>query len=104
MPQPDFKVGDMVWLNSKNVKTNHPTKKLDYKKLGPFKILEQVNNCSFHLDLPHDVKIHPVFHVSLLECYVADQIPGRTQPPPPPVIIQGEEEFEVKEIVDSQIV
>jgi len=67
LPQADFKVGDRVWLSSKNIHTNQPAKKLDCKKHRPFKILEKVNSHSYHLELTHNYKIHPVFHVSLLE-------------------------------------
>ena len=46
--------------------------------------------------------IHPVFHVSLLEPYVANTFPGRSQPIPPPVQVAGFHEFEVREILDSK--
>ena len=46
------------------------------------------------------MKIHPVFHVSLLEPYTPDPIPGRSQPPPLPVITaEGEEEYEIEAIL-----
>ncbi|KAF9176098.1 hypothetical protein BGZ50_001811, partial [Haplosporangium sp. Z 11] len=32
-PQPDFKVGDQVWLDTRNLRTDRPTTKLDYKKM-----------------------------------------------------------------------
>ena len=48
------------------------------------------------------MRIHPVFHVSLLSKHVADTIPGRTQPPPPPVQVGAEEQYEVEEILDSK--
>ena len=49
------------------------------------------------------MKIHPVFHVSLLDPYTPDPIPGRSQPPPLPVITaEGEEEYEVNEILKSR--
>jgi hypothetical protein len=35
-----FDVNDMVYLNRKNIKTTRPALKLDWKKLGPFKITE----------------------------------------------------------------
>ena len=50
------------------------------------------------LDLPHSMKLHPVFHVSLLEPYVDNKIPGRSQSPPPPMEINGENEWIVKEV------
>jgi hypothetical protein len=49
------------------------------------------------------MKIHPVFHVSLLEPYKESTIPGRLPAPPPPIEINGEEEFEVSKIIDSRI-
>ncbi|KAF8457631.1 hypothetical protein BGX38DRAFT_1156355 [Terfezia claveryi] len=47
------------------------------------------------------MKIHPGFHVSLLEPASTDPLPSQIQPPPPPVIIEDEPEWEVDEIVDS---
>jgi hypothetical protein len=100
---PNFTVGDLVWLSSKNVKTNRPCKKLDAKRLGPFPIQEKYSDTVYKLQLPATLAIHPVFHVSLLEPHQTNDIPGRKQPPPPPVITEnGEEEFEVQQIVDSK--
>ena len=102
---PSFNIGDFVWLSRKNITTTRPTAKLDYKRLGPFKIIDIVgeSKLAFKLDLPPRMKIHPVFHVSLLEPYHANTIPGRTQPPPPPVTIEDEVEYEVDKILDSKI-
>lgn len=102
--QPPFAPGDQVWLVRKNIKTTRPSDKLDAKKLGPFTILEAVNTRSFRLELPHTMsKVHPVFHVSLLERFQANTIEGRTAPIPPPIEIDGELEWEVEEIVDSRL-
>ena len=57
---------------------------------------------AYKLELPPQMRIHPVFHVSLLHPYCANTIPGRTQPPPPPIVIEGQEEYEVEEILDSR--
>ena len=46
--------------------------------------------------------IHPVFHVSLLRKDCADTIDERKQVEPPPIFINGEEEFEVDEILDCR--
>jgi hypothetical protein len=98
-----FKVGDSVWLLRRNIKTTRPCDKLDARKLGPFKIVEQVNPVAFRLALPASMRIHPVFHVSLLQPHHANSIAGRVEPPPPPVVIDGAEEYEVEEILDSRI-
>jgi hypothetical protein len=104
---PPYAVGDRVWLIRRNIKTQRPSQKLDAKRMGPFKILQVVgeSKLAFKLELPPRMKIHPVFHVSLLEPYRENTIEGRIQPPPPPPDeIDGELEYEVKEILDSKIV
>jgi hypothetical protein len=65
----NFKVGDKVWLLIKNIATTRPCAKLDYKRLGPFKIAKLVGLVACQLELPPQFKIHNVFHVSLLEPY-----------------------------------
>ena len=40
--QPDFKVGDKVLLNAKNIKTMRPSKKLDHQMRGPWTIIRRV--------------------------------------------------------------
>ena len=74
---------------------------MDFKKLGPYPILSQVNPVAYKLKLPPTLKIHNVFHVSLLEPYIQNTIPTRKLSPPPPVIIQDELEYEVATILDS---
>ena len=50
------------------------------------------------------MKLHPIFHVSLLETYHENTFPDRVQPPPPPVIVDDDTlEYEVEEILDSKI-
>lgn len=94
------KVGDLVWLNMKNIKTTRPSKKLDSKWEGPFRCLEKVGNVSYKLDLPSSMKIHPVFHQSLLSKHADDPLPGQEYPTPEPVTIDGQEEWEVEDILD----
>ncbi|KAL5612469.1 uncharacterized protein BROUX77_002625 [Berkeleyomyces rouxiae] len=96
---PLLREGDLVWLLSRNIRTTRPSKKLDFKKLGPFKILRKVSSHAYELALPATMKVHPVFHVCLLEPCASDPLPGQKNPPPPPVIVDGEEEFVVKEII-----
>eukprot|EP00878_Enallax_costatus_P019840 GHUV01020945.1.p1 GENE.GHUV01020945.1~~GHUV01020945.1.p1 ORF type:complete len:366 (+),score=43.64 GHUV01020945.1:125-1222(+) len=92
-----FSVNDEVLLHTKNIKLKAVgTRKLLPKWLGPFKVTKCVNDVAYKLDLPANLKIHPVFHVSLLKPYVRS---GRVQPPPLPEVIDGELEFEVDSIL-----
>ena len=38
---PDFRVGDRVWLSTKNLALDRPSRKLGHQKLGPFLIKAQ---------------------------------------------------------------
>jgi hypothetical protein len=97
-----FKVGDLVFLNRKNIRTTRPSTKLDDKFFGPFKILSQVNDVAFRLRLPSSMKIHPVFHVSLLKPKDPDHTAFPQPPPPDPVTVSGQLEYEVEAILDSK--
>lgn len=99
----EFKLGELVMLNRKNIKTTRPSDKLDYRKIGPFQITEKINEVAYRLKLPENLKIHDVFHVSLLEKYYESKIPDRYVPPPPPIEIDDDLEFEVEAILDSRI-
>ena len=77
LPDPEFSIGTKVWLSSKNIKTQRPSSKLDYNKLGPFKIISKIGKGAYKLELPITMKIHPVFHVSLFESVIENIIPER---------------------------
>ena len=99
---PNLVVGQKVWLLRRHITTTRPSAKLDVRRLGPFEILEQIRSSAFRLKLPSAIKIHPVFHVSLLEPHVANPFPDRVVDPPPAILVDGVEEFEVHEILDSR--
>ena len=99
---PHFNIGDRVWLLRKNIRTTRPTEKLDHKRIGPYEIIERINEVAYRLELPSSMKIHNVFHVSLLEPYNINPFPGRLVPAPPPVEVDNVLEYEVEEIMDSK--
>jgi hypothetical protein len=103
LPIPDLIVGDKVWLDTRNIRTTRPSKKLDHRRAGPFPIIEKISSHAYRLGLPLAYKdIHNVFHVSLLEPHTTSKIPNRHSEPPPPVTIVDEQQYEVSEVVDSK--
>jgi len=104
LQQPDYKEGDLVMLNGKNICTKRPSKKLSPKLYGPFKIIEAKGQRAFKLEISPTWKIHPTFHVSLLEPYRTSVRQGREQPPREPEEIDGDLEWEVERIVKSEII
>jgi hypothetical protein len=99
-PAPIYKIGDMVWLRRKNITTARNINKLDFRHLGPFPITRVINKVAYEIKLPVNMRIHNVFHVSLLEQYIKNTIVGRIPIPPPPVIIDDQVEYEVQEVLD----
>ena len=72
---PKYNVGDKVWLSSENIRTAHPTKKLNYKWLGPYVIEQVISRNAYQLKLPASFgKVHPVFSVTLLHPFESDPI------------------------------
>ena len=64
---PDLKEGDKVYLLTKNFESKWPSKKLDYVKMGLFKIISKVTEVLYKLDLLLKMKIHPVHYIAMLE-------------------------------------
>jgi len=98
-----FAVGDKVWLSSKDIETARPAKKLDDMLLGDNEITEKLSRSAYRLKLPKTMQIHPVINISRLRPYKADTIEGRVAPPPPKVVVRGEEQYEVEEIINSRL-
>jgi hypothetical protein len=87
----------MVWLNTKNLTLKHPgTRKLLPRYVGPFKIMQRVAEVAYKLKLPAKLKMHDVFHVSLLKPYRSD---GRYPAMPEVIDLTGELSYQVDTIL-----
>lgn len=75
--------------------------KQDYERLGPFSITETIGTSAYHNKLPVFNKVHLVIHVSLLELTADDPYTGQIPTPPRSMVVDREEEYEVKEMMIS---
>ena len=105
-PAPEYQPRDKVYLDASDIHTTRPSWKLSHRKLGPFPVVKKVRNGVYRLRLPPSMnRIHPVFNVVKLTLAPEDPIPGRRPRPPPLLeIVNGENEFIVERILDSQII
>jgi len=56
----DLKEGDKVWLLYKNFKSRRLSKKLDYVKIGLFKIIVKISEVIYRFNLLVKIKIYLV--------------------------------------------
>ena len=106
-PAPDYKVGDLVYISAKDIKTTRPSKKLDYKNFGPYPVKRVVSPNAYEIQLPPGSRVHPVFSTSRIHPSRDDPLPGQLLPPPPPVVLgetEAENEYEVENVLDFKLI
>lgn len=97
--QEDFGVGDEVMVTTKHWNLRRPTRKLAEQSAGPFRIIEKVGN-SYKLDLPANIKIHPIFAPEKLRrASRLEPLEGQIMDPQPPISVDGQDEWEVERIL-----
>jgi hypothetical protein len=102
---PEFHPGQLVLVDADHINTTRPSKKLDHRAHGPFKIVRRVNNDVYELDLPIEWKqVHRNFNADRLKPYHVDNDNlGRNPENPPPELedINGPV-YEVEKILDKR--
>ena len=59
---------DKVYLISRNLRIKRPSKKLDFRKVRPFKVNEQISDNNYRLSLLAIMRLRTyVFYISMLE-------------------------------------
>ena len=65
---------------------------------GPYRIIKKVGNL-YEVELPASMKIHPIFSLDRLRKAIDDPLPGQINEPPPAMEVNGEDEWEVEEVL-----
>ncbi|GBE77937.1 hypothetical protein SCP_0108190 [Sparassis crispa] len=99
---PKFTLGQKVWLDSRNLKVNYASRKIAPKREGPFEIVEVIGPANYRLKLPKTWRVHSVFHAALLSPYRENDIHGPNYVNPSPDVVDNEEEYEVKAILNHK--
>ena len=88
----------MVYLAIKNIITKKPSKKLDHKYLGLYKMIKKISENNYQLDLPPKVRIYPIFYISLLKdvINVKPINAGRNN------VKVNEKEYEIKKVFNTR--
>jgi len=102
----EYRVGNLVLSSTKDLKwqmKERRSEKLTEQFVGPYKIKRIISSNAVELELPKLIRIHLVVNVSRVRLY-RPQVEGQKKVPLKPVIIEGEEEFKVKKILNKRIV
>ena len=100
----EFKVGNLVLLNTKELKWHMKGKRLEKLTewfVGPYKVKSIVSANVVELELLPTVNVHPVVNVSRLQMYKL-QVEEQKAATPALVIVEGEEEYKVEKILNKR--
>ena len=108
-PHPEYRVGDIVYVDARHFASKRDSKSLSMKNAGPWKIIRNIGNKAYELDMPQQMKdsgLTPVFHPWKLHLAPKNPFPGQALEPGPPVLVSSGdetyEEWKVLKVVDSR--
>ena len=92
-------VEERVYLRTDNIHVKRRSKKLNNKSIEPFKIKRNIKGLSYKLDLPKEMRIHPIFHAFMLQC-CNQFIPLQTIE----TSVKLNEEYKVEDILEKRVI
>jgi hypothetical protein len=97
--KPILKEKNKIYLIQRNIQTKQPSTKLDYKKLGLFKIKKIIGLINYKLVLPKIINIYLVFYISLLGLVLLEVLPALVTKIE---LINLNTKYKIKEILDHK--
>jgi len=94
-----FVVEERVYLRTNNIHVKWRSKKLNNKSIKLFKVKRNIKGLSYKLDLLKKMRIHSVFHASMLQC-CNQFIPLQTTE----MSVESDKEYQVKNILEKRMI
>ena len=88
-----YKIRDKIWLLTRNIHTERPSKKQNYKKIGFYPIKKLISSL-YWLELPTSMQIYNVFYLNLLKLAAKNLLSGQINDSPPSVVVNDEKKIE----------
>ena len=91
-PHPKYKVGDMVYVDTRHFAGEKNSKLLSMKNAGPWKIIQNIANRAYKLEIPQQMKdagLTPVFHLWKLHLAPSNLFLEQILEPKPPVLVSS---------------
>jgi len=80
------------------------SKKLAAKFIGPLKVAKVISPVAYQVALPSSLKIHDVFHVSLLQPWREDaEFPDHVHVAPAPPVFEDDDQYYVEMLLDKRV-
>jgi hypothetical protein len=97
----EYKIKDMIWLFTKNIKIERSFKKLDHKWIESYKVKKILKDVC-QLNLSSSMIIHDTFYISLLRSTSNDSFTEQIQSSSSSIVVEDEEKkYEVNDILNS---
>jgi hypothetical protein len=90
-------------MDARNIATQRPSKKSDWKHIELYKILEVISKWAYGLQLPKDINVHLIQSITRLSIAADNHIHEQAiKSPPQQKILNGAEKYGVEKVKDSR--
>ena len=91
-PHPEYRVGNIVYVDARHFASERDSKSLSMKNARPWKIVCNMANKAYELDIPQQMKeagLTPIFYPWKLHLAPSNPVPGQILEPGPFVLVSS---------------